>query len=88
MILGEQNKDFAIQNMGERGVSFCEHCSQYFFFLSQKRIQKFYKGDEEEKGGRGVHFGKIACLFTDMYTHENQTIQIAFFFFSFSFHLF
>ena len=26
----EQNKDFAIQNMGERGVSFCEHCSQYF----------------------------------------------------------
>ena len=26
----EQNNDFAIQNMGERGVSFCEHCSQYF----------------------------------------------------------
>ena len=26
----EQNKDFAIQNIGERGVSFCEHCSQYF----------------------------------------------------------
>ena len=26
----EQNKDFAIQNMGEPGVSFCEHCSQYF----------------------------------------------------------
>ena len=26
----EQNKDFAIQNMGERGVSFCEQCSQYF----------------------------------------------------------
>ena len=26
----EQNKDFAIQNMGEWGVSFCEHCSQYF----------------------------------------------------------
>ena len=26
----EQNKDFAIQNMGERGVLFCEHCSQYF----------------------------------------------------------
>ena len=28
----EQNKDFAIQNMGERGVSFCEHCSQYFMW--------------------------------------------------------
>ena len=26
----EQNKDFAIQNMGERGISFYEHCSQYF----------------------------------------------------------
>ena len=26
----QQNKDYAIQNMGERGVSFCEHCSQYF----------------------------------------------------------
>ena len=26
----EQNKDFAIQNRGKRGVSFCEHCSQYF----------------------------------------------------------
>ena len=26
----EQNKDFAVQNMGERGVSFCEHCLQYF----------------------------------------------------------
>ena len=26
----EQNKDFAIQNMGEQGVSFCERCSQYF----------------------------------------------------------
>ena len=26
----EQNKDFAIQNMGERFVSFCEHCSPYF----------------------------------------------------------
>ena len=26
----EQNKDFAIQNMGERGVSFCELCSQFF----------------------------------------------------------
>ena len=26
----EQNKDLAIQNMGERAVSFCEHCSQYF----------------------------------------------------------
>ena len=25
----EQNKDFAIQNMGEQGVSFCEHCSQF-----------------------------------------------------------
>ena len=28
----EQNKDFAIQHMGERGVSFCEHRSQYFWF--------------------------------------------------------
>ena len=26
----EQNKDFTIQNMGEWGVSFCEHFSQYF----------------------------------------------------------
>ena len=26
----EQNKDFAIQNMWELGVSFYEHCSQYF----------------------------------------------------------
>ena len=26
----EQNKNFAIQNMGERWVSFCEHCLQYF----------------------------------------------------------
>ena len=33
MILGgfpEQNEDFAKQNMGEWGVSFCEHCLQYF----------------------------------------------------------
>ena len=29
----EQNKDFAIQNMGERGISFCEQCSQYFFLV-------------------------------------------------------
>ena len=29
-VFPEQNKEFAIQKKGERGVSFCEHCSQYF----------------------------------------------------------
>ena len=34
MILGgfpeQKEDDFATQNMGEWGVSFCEHCLQYF----------------------------------------------------------
>ena len=32
LVFPRAKQDFAIQNMGERGVSFCDHCSQYFQF--------------------------------------------------------
>ena len=36
----EQNKNFAIQNMGERWVSFFEHCLQYFLVFNKESLQR------------------------------------------------